>query len=319
MMPDDGAAFVCSSAGEMERELVGRPEEWVNLLRETGALPPCRGLKRCEHLIEPNGERGAVHSILFALGSSYLVVASHEPGETTCLLSRAAELLPEGLAAEIGQLQTAIAEDGDQSEAALMLNEMSRLNNRLVGLQRELERKNAELTRLNRRIREMSVTDSLTGVLNRRGFFEAARREIARYRRYRRTLSAIMLDIDHFSRINDTRGHGFGDRVLMEVASRCREQMRETDVLGRYGGEEFAAILPETGLEGAAAAAERIRRGVSETMEIEGESVTVTVSLGVSAIHDPEMALEELLDVADAALYRAKDAGRNRACIGEDG
>lgn len=318
-MPPEGTVFLCDPSGGVKKEVMGRPEDWIGLLRETGALPPRGGLKHHEHLITLEEGGVSLHVLLHDTGGPLLVAASSGPDETAHLLSRAAEHLPDGVSGE-SPLPTAagLRAEGVRDDAALM-DDMTRLNNELVALQRELARKNAELERLNREVREMSVTDTLTGVLNRRGFFGAAQGEMARVRRYGGPLSAIMLDIDHFKRINDSLGHRFGDRVLREVALRCREHLRQTDILGRYGGEEFAVLLTETDLEGAFAAAERVRTGVCKPMEIEGKSLKVTVSLGVSAINDPGMTLEELLHQADTALYGAKESGRNRTCTHDGG
>lgn len=161
--------------------------------------------------------------------------------------------------------------------------------------------------------RRLAITDSLTGLTNRRHFMERSEREFERARRYRRPLSAIMLDIDHFKHVNDTHGHAAGDQVLRAVAQRCRDTLREIDLMGRYGGEEFAALLPENGLTNAHDAAERLRRCVADApIETDWGPMAITISLGVSALTGECPDLATLLDWADAAMYAAKDAGRNR-------
>jgi diguanylate cyclase (GGDEF)-like protein len=158
-----------------------------------------------------------------------------------------------------------------------------------------------------------SNTDGLTGLFNRRHFFTLAEREFQRARRFSRSLSVIMLDIDHFKRVNDTYGHAAGDQVLIEIAHRMRASIRNIDVLGRYGGEEFAMVLPETELPGAGLLAERLRKTIAATVvNTVGGPVTVTVSMGVAPFA-PEVAdFTALIHNADLALYAAKQAGRNQ-------
>ncbi|MBI3762917.1 MAG: GAF domain-containing protein, partial [Chloroflexi bacterium] len=173
-----------------------------------------------------------------------------------------------------------------------------------------------ENARLFAEVRRLAITDDLTGVHTRRHFFELGDREFDRAKRYRRALSAIMFDIDSFKQVNDTFGHALGDQVLRVLALRCRENLREIDLLGRYGGEEFAAILPEVDLVGAHNAAERLRRCVAD-MPFDGPNcpLTVTISLGIAALGGACPDLAALLDQADSALYIAKNSGRNR--VGE--
>jgi diguanylate cyclase (GGDEF)-like protein len=167
------------------------------------------------------------------------------------------------------------------------------------------------------RIREMAITDDLTGLRNRRYILNLLTDELARALRYGRPLSCVMFDVDHFKRINDTYGHLVGDAVLSAVSAAARGQCRQSDVLGRYGGEEFLLILPETTAEGARAMGERIRQAI-ESLRVEhgGELLAVTASFGAATVapvveadvSDPRAVLKR----ADDALYRAKDAGRNR-------
>ena len=180
---------------------------------------------------------------------------------------------------------------------------------RVVDMQRQLER--------------LATTDSLTGALNRGRFMSRAGAEVARARRSGRPLAAIMLDIDHFKRINDTHGHATGDEAIRSVVRVCRTLARSSDIVGRLGGEEFAILLPETPPQGAALLAERLRATLAATgLRLPGGvTVTFTVSIGVSALppgdEPAEMALGSLLAHADEALYRAKNGGRNRVVYGE--
>jgi diguanylate cyclase (GGDEF)-like protein len=140
---------------------------------------------------------------------------------------------------------------------------------------------------------------------------------VNRLRRHKRQLSAIMLDIDHFKLINDKFSHAIGDEVLRVLAERCRAHLRETDVLGRYGGEEFALILPETGVEESRQIAERLRSTISDVpIDTVKGPVEITISLGVTCTQDGTADLAVLLDRADSAMYEAKQLGRNRVEVG---
>jgi len=168
------------------------------------------------------------------------------------------------------------------------------------------------------RLKRVGLTDSLTGVNNRRFFDQRLGEEVARAQRSSEPLACLFLDIDHFKRINDRHGHRVGDRVLNEVAGMIREQLRSTDVLGRYGGEEFSALLVNAEKGKALEIAERIR-GVIEAKHFEREDggwLSVTISIGVSSLQaggeNTGNIAEELVDRADQALYLAKNAGRNQ-------
>jgi diguanylate cyclase (GGDEF)-like protein len=159
----------------------------------------------------------------------------------------------------------------------------------------------------------LSITDPLTELMNRRHFFEAAKIELERIHRYRRTLSIMMIDIDHFKNINDEHGHAAGDIALREAAARIKHSVRTVDVVARYGGEEFIVLMPETTLQEAFQVAERVRKSVSDD-PIEDNSVEVwaTLSIGVAEMDDQSSDIDTLIRYADQALYAAKAAGRNR-------
>ncbi len=171
-----------------------------------------------------------------------------------------------------------------------------------------------ENARLFGEVRRLATTDALTGLLNRRQFFAQAEREFSRWQRYGDALSAAMIDVDHFKRVNDTHGHAVGDEVLAEIARRCQAEVRDVDILGRYGGEEFAVLLPDTGLTGARDhVAERLRaRIAAEPVETQKGPVALTISVGVAAADRETPDLGALLERADAALYDAKEGGRDR-------
>jgi diguanylate cyclase (GGDEF)-like protein len=162
-------------------------------------------------------------------------------------------------------------------------------------------------------------TDALTEIANRSHLMERGQEEFERLRRHRLDnqpvfmLGCIMLDLDHFRRINDSKGHLVGDLVLKGVALRLKESVRPYDVIGRYGGEEFVVLLPDTNLEQSLEAAERIRNSMSqEPFEIKGDQINLTVSLGVSCSNENDQGLNDLLKRADEGLYKAKAAGRDR-------
>jgi len=163
-------------------------------------------------------------------------------------------------------------------------------------------------------LQHLASTDGLTGILNRRKFLELAEAEFRRHQRYHHPLAFIIADLDHFKRINDRHGHQTGDLVLKNFARHLAECVRELDLLGRIGGEEFGLILPETDLEPARQVAERIRAGCGSLCLTTGagQRVEFTVSLGVSEARAGDRSLSHLMARADVALYQAKAAGRDR-------
>ncbi|MBM3327893.1 MAG: GGDEF domain-containing response regulator [Calditrichaeota bacterium] len=186
---------------------------------------------------------------------------------------------------------------------------------------RSLEQQCDHLNRENKKLYEMSVTDGLTKLVNRRHLSERLTAEFSRAIRFSGRFGLLIIDIDHFKKVNDRFGHLAGDRVLVEVSRLIKESLRSIDTAGRYGGEEFVVLLPETACEGVAFVAERLRRSIEECDLSALESDLplpshVTVSIGGAVYPDQLVRTgEELLETADRSLYAAKQNGRNRVEI----
>jgi diguanylate cyclase (GGDEF)-like protein len=167
----------------------------------------------------------------------------------------------------------------------------------------------------NRRLRGLVTFDQLTGARTRPAFFEAAAGELERARRYGAPLAVVAFDLDHFKSVNDTLGHGAGDRVLGALGDTCRAELRGVDVFGRLGGEEFAVLLPAADLAAARLIAERLRAALEQTDWSERVGTRrVTASFGVTCVDTADASIGPALDRADRALYEAKRSGRNRVC-----
>ena len=172
----------------------------------------------------------------------------------------------------------------------------------------------SELQKANRILRKLATTDGLTGLYNHRAFQDILEKRVSETNRHKRSLSLILLDLDHFKKVNDRYGHPAGDAVLKIVSSKIAGLLRGEDILARYGGEEFSVILPETDIKGAIQLSERIRSAIAKmVITINGVSFNVTVSLGLSSNHPHQSDCDKsaLIDASDKALYMAKAAGRN--------
>ena len=177
------------------------------------------------------------------------------------------------------------------------------------------------LEQMRRRLQDLAMTDPLTGLRNRRHFIQWGQRELDLAQRHDLPVAMLVLDIDHFKRINDTHGHGVGDLVLVEISQRFGATLRSTDLLARWGGEEFIALLPNTPEPLAQTLAERLRSAVAVAVQLpHGVTVQVTVSVGVTGRHaGPNLGtittLDALTQAADRALYEAKRLGRDRVSV----
>ena len=195
-------------------------------------------------------------------------------------------------------------------EQRAMLGKLARQVMALI----ELRASEKTLAATVRELEQLATTDELTGLHNRRSLLHRLRFETARARRFRAPVSAVMIDLDYFKRINDEFGHAAGDQVLAAIGQLVRDHVRVIDIAGRYGGEELCVVLPNTPLDGALHFAESLRlRIAAQTHEIGPRMLAVTASLGVGTFDHLDVAdAESLLRQADAALYRAKRGGRNR-------
>jgi diguanylate cyclase (GGDEF)-like protein len=179
-----------------------------------------------------------------------------------------------------------------------------------------LARINETLTEKNEELRKLSITDSLTGLYNRRHFMEVLANEVARAWRHKHAFSVMMIDTDHFKKYNDASGHQAGDALLKKIGIIFKESLRNVDYAARYGGDEFIVLLPEVGSRGALEVADRLRERVAaETLTCKTQRVPVSLSIGVAAFPEHGETLEALVASADSALYHAKGSGRNRVVL----
>jgi diguanylate cyclase (GGDEF)-like protein/putative nucleotidyltransferase with HDIG domain len=183
----------------------------------------------------------------------------------------------------------------------------------ISGLRKAIQDESERVLAVNERLRALSLTDPLTGLANRRRFFEELNNEIKRSERYGEPLACMMLDLDYFKNVNDTCGHQFGDFMLQQVAGILKSDSRGLDIVARYGGEEFAVLLPNTTSEDASALAERIRKKIMDSRFIRGEiTCKLTVSIGLASwTREEPVSQEKLISRADSTLYEVKASGRN--------
>lgn len=201
---------------------------------------------------------------------------------------------------------TSVTKVRDRSGTVIAYSDVSRD----ISERRAMERR---LLESEEQLRRLATTDSLTGVFNRRRFLETATEEAYRVRRYGRQLSLAIMDVDFFKQVNDRYGHPAGDAALVMLARVSRETLRESDVFARFGGDEFVVLMPESDAVVAGEVAERLRvRVAAEEIEVGQDRFNVSLSIGVATMGSENDGVEDLLKRADAALYRAKMAGRDR-------
>ena len=275
-------------------------------LDATGALGARAGMRAAEDVpLEKLAEAGSVEGLepaLWAAETAALTGAAGEGSDATAhALAHPLRRLEGG--AVMGVVSVVRADrpfDEGERELFAYLARQAGVSLENVGLHETVERQ--------------AITDELTGLANRRSFQETLGREIERARRFDEPIGLVMIDIDDFKSVNDTYGHQTGDVVLREVGRVLRESLREIDTPARYGGEELAMILPETGLEGAFRLAERVRRRIEQLVvwAPDGEELRVTASFGAAAQPGPGADVRGLVEAADTALYEAKATGKNR-------
>lgn len=332
------------------RDARQRAEELEALHRATTALLSTldldellRQILDAAHSAIPAGEKVMLHLILpttgqlqvrAALGFSderiSIIHSTKSPGFPAQVARERRPLLvndvqagstAEGIAPEMFQVRSIILAPlyyGEQVLGTLSLsagepNAFSESNLRLLASFAATTTAALQNAILHSEIKQLAVTDPLTGQNNRRAFFDLGQREMERFHRYNHPLSAVMIDMDNFKQVNDTYGHTVGDYILRAMAERCRSIIRETDIFGRYGGDEFALLLPDTDLKTAAHIAVRICESLTGDPWITAQGpVQVSASLGVAQATQEHHVLEDLLAAADKALYEAKERGRNR-------
>ena len=199
----------------------------------------------------------------------------------------------------------------DEARYQKACTEIEDLQNNLRTMKKEI----GQAKERNRSLEREVLLDSLTGIHNRRAYEQHIMEEMQRFRRYQKTFSLILFDVDRFKDLNDRFGHRAGDKCLKEIINRIKLCIRNTDFLSRYGGEEFVIILPGTNREGACTVAEKVRRAIEMTrFYFQNQAIPVTISLGVTEVRETDPEPETVFARADDAMYRAKREGRNRVC-----
>lgn len=290
-----------------EASLAPTPENYASEYRRAAGLPDCAPDER--HAEVAMAERAAL-----------LMSIAQTLGQTTSGLAVGMERFDDDLKSIDG--------DVDQLGADALRSLIGGLTRSKLALQKTVEASRAELEATRKHLevvttelehsRSQARLDALTGFVNRRGMDEILVREIARARRTKSPLSLAILDLDHFKRVNDEHGHQTGDQALVHLAALTKAGLRESDVVCRYGGEEFVVILPDIGMQGALFVIDRLRVMLEKTpLPIEGGKLHLRFSAGIAELSAAENR-DRILMRADAALYAAKRAGRNRVRVAQE-
>ena len=210
-----------------------------------------------------------------------------------------------------------ILTDDLKAENQRLNDELTKIKKELEAAQRVIKIKEIELKAVIAQAEEVSHIDALTCLPNRRQVIKKLQNEVIRAERYKTSVSISMIDIDHFKRINDSYGHTVGDQVLFQLANILQESVRNPDTVGRYGGEEFLVVLPNTHLREAAEQAARLCKRIREANINVGEAIQLTVSIGIAEYRHDQENWQKFLSRADMALYEAKNAGRDQWAISE--
>jgi diguanylate cyclase (GGDEF)-like protein len=210
-----------------------------------------------------------------------------------------------------------ILTDDLKAENQRLNDELTEIKKELEAAQRVIKIKEIELKAVIAQAEEVSHIDALTCLPNRRQVIKKLQNEVIRAERYKTSVSISMIDIDHFKRINDSYGHTVGDQVLFQLANILQESVRNPDTVGRYGGEEFLVVLPNTHLREAAEQAARLCKRIREANINVGEAIQLTVSIGIAEYRHDQENWQKFLSRADMALYEAKNAGRDQWAISE--
>ncbi|MBN1607649.1 MAG: diguanylate cyclase [Polyangiaceae bacterium] len=321
--------------------LLPHPQRGADLARDYGLADNITEALLHHHDADPPSERSMAAAWLaercagvFEGGDlEYHRARALQGGQRLGLDAKTVEGVLGSLPQEVAAFGTMLDQDmGEQLDLEALRSrareELVQLNAQYESLVRALEdtianqeRLEQELRRANDRLERLASTDELTSVLNRRALEEALRRDLARADRDAKPLSVALLDVDHFKAVNDTWGHQTGDAVLAMVGRSLKDSLRVSDVIGRYGGEEFLCILPATDSGGALVVAERLRRVLCEqAVPTPAGTVHVTASFGVATATGPgcRNALSSIVSRADACLYRAKQGGRNRVVVDDE-
>lgn len=223
------------------------------------------------------------------------------------------------LAQKLAKIKTSIEQKRREDETRL-----EEAQKAMESLQQSMQQMRGEITAIQEKtanLEKEALIDPLTGVHNRRAYDARIRDELQRFLRYRQVFSLLLLDVDHFKKVNDLYGHWAGDKCLQEIIKRIQPALRRSDFLARYGGEEFVVILPGVSIDGACSTAEKVRKIVASIrFRYQEKEIPLTMSVGVTQVEQTDKTVEDITTRADAAMYKAKDGGRNQTvCMGFDG